>query len=129
MPRASDSARNRLHVCRYCDGAGRHTCTSFTCGRAVREAEREYRKERELYMEEEFSASRDKKYYGKTVMAALQEVLEIEPDSDIESIRRLYSLDEILDAVLVYEGIIGYSGKLVNIVSEIFGINLLELDV
>lgn len=38
-------------------------------------------------------------------------------------------MDEILDAVLVYEGILGYSGKLVRIIEEIFGVDLLKKDV
>lgn len=78
---------------------------------------------------ESFEKSSDEKHYSRTVMEALHEILQVEMDEDINSIRKLYSLDEILDAVLVYEGILGYSGKLVNIVSEIFGVNLLEQDV
>lgn len=68
-------------------------------------------------------------HYGKTVMEALHEVLGIGMDEDKGAIRREHSLDEILDAVLAYEGIVGYSGKLVNVIEEIFGVNLLEVDV
>ena len=80
-------------------------------------------------MMEEFNGSDDEKYYGKTVMEALHEVLHIEMTEDINSIRRSYSLDEILEAVLIYEGIIGYSEKLLHIIEEIFRVDLLELDV
>ncbi len=80
-------------------------------------------------MAEEFEKSKDAEHYGRTIMEALHEVLEVDMDEDILSIRRLYSLDEILDAVLVYEGILGYSEKLINIIEEIFKVNLLELDV
>ena len=80
-------------------------------------------------MKEEFAGRDDENHYSRTIMEALHEVLEIEPDEDIISIRRMYSLDEILDAVLVYEGLCGYSEKLLCIIKDIFGIDLLELDV
>ncbi len=68
-------------------------------------------------------------HYGKTVMEALHEVLGVSQDADKAAIRGEYTLDEILDAVLAHEGIVGYSGKLVNIIDEIFGVNLLKIDV
>lgn len=71
----------------------------------------------------------DGRHYGKTVMEALHGVLGVPEDADRETVRQGYSLDEILDAVLTYEGIIGYSGKLVRIIEEIFGVKLLEMDV
>lgn len=129
MSRISIDAMGKLNVCRFCSGYERHTCTSFTCPGAVRKAEQQYRKEREKYMEEPFYAPVDKGHYGKTVMEALHEVLQVGMGEDIDSIRKKYSLDEILDAVLLYEGIIGYSGKLIGIIEDIFRVNLLELDV
>ena len=80
-------------------------------------------------MMQEFNGSDDKQYYGKTVMEALHEVLQIGMEEDVVSIRKVYSLDEILEAVLEYEGIIGYNEKLLHIIEEIFGVDLLELDV
>lgn len=129
VSKISGMVERKLVVCRYCEGDKRHTCTSFTCGEAVAEAKRQYRNERKRRMEEGFVGSDDKEHYGKTIMEALHEILQVEPGEDINSIRRLYSLDEILDAVLVYEGLIGYSEKLIRIIEEIFKVNLLELDV
>lgn len=79
-------------------------------------------------MTEKFMESPQEGFYSKTVMSALQEVLGVDAGRDIASIRMEYSLDEIFDAVLVYEGILGYSGKLVAIVNDIFNVNLLTLD-
>lgn len=124
----SDNAKRRLAVCRYCKGYGRHTCTLITCDAAIKEAVEAYRKERRHLMSEKMVGSSDREHYGKTIMEALHEVLEVELDEDINSIRRIYGLDEILDAVLVYEGILGYSEKLVQIIKEIFGVDLLEID-
>lgn len=76
-----------------------------------------------------FEKSSDEKHYSQTVMEALHEILQVEMDEDINSIRRLYSLDEILDAVLTYEGIPAYTDKLVHIIDDIFKVSLLELDV
>ena len=78
---------------------------------------------------EEYKGSPDSSRYGGTVMEALHGGLGVSVDADKESIRKEYSLDEILDAVLVYEGILGYSGKLVRIIEEIFGVDLLKKDV
>lgn len=128
MTRISDSVERMLPVCRYCKGDGRHTCTLFTCDAAIKKAVEAYRKERRHLMSEKMVGSSDRQHYEKTIMEALHEVLEVELDEDINSIRRIYGLDEILDAVLVYEGIIGYSEKLVCIIKEIFGVDLLEID-
>lgn len=125
----SRAERRKLNVCRYCSGDERHSCTSFSCIPAVNAAEQEYRRDRKTYMEKEFKGSGDGEHYGVTIMEALHEVLEIGMEEDINSIRRMYGLDEILDAVLVYEGLLGYSEKLLHIIEEIFKVDLLELDV
>lgn len=124
-----DMTDAKLNVCSFCKGYGRHTCTFLTCEDAVEKARKFYRKEREKNRMAAFKDGSDKEHYSKTVMEALHEVLQVDLDEDIDSIRRLYSLDEILDAVLVYEGILGYTDKLVHIITDIFQVNLRELDV
>ncbi len=118
-----------LDACGFCRWREAHSCSLYSCGEAVRKAEEYYRKEMGRIRMERYEGSPDGRYYGNTVMEALHEVLGVCLDADKESIRREYSLDEILDAVLAYEGILGYSGKLVQIIDEIFGVNLLEVDV
>lgn len=78
---------------------------------------------------EEYEGSTDSGRYGKTVMEALHGVLGVRMDADRDAIRQEHSLDEILDAVLTYEGLPGYGGKLVRIIGEIFGVDLLGADV
>lgn len=124
-----DMTAEKLNVCSFCKGYGRHTCTFLTCEDAVEKARKFYRKEREKNRMAAFKDGSDKEHYSKTVMEALHEVLQVDLDEDIDSIRRLYSLDEILDAVLAYEGILGYTDKLVHIIADIFQVNLRELDV
>lgn len=128
MPGASDRVKRMIPVCRYCRGFCRHTCTGITCDNAVRDAVEAYRKEKDYIRMKRYEESSDRKHYGKTVMEALHAVLEVGLDEDINSIRRIYGLDEILDAVLVYEGILGYSEKLIHIIKDIFGVDLLEID-
>ena len=116
-------------VCGFCRGQSAHSCSLHSCREAVGNAEEYYRQERERIRMEEYEGSTGGRYYGKTVMEALHDVLGVRMDADRDAVRQEYSLDEILDAVLTYEGILGYSGKLVRIIEEIFGVNLLEIDV
>lgn len=118
-----------VDVCGLCKWSVAHSCSLHSCGEAARKAEEYYRKERGRIRMEEYKGSPDSSRYGGTVMEALHGVLGVSVDADKESIRKEYSLDEILDAVLVYEGILGYSGKLVRIIEKIFGVDLLKKDV
>ncbi len=116
-------------VCGFCRRRGAHACSLHGCWEAVDLAKEHYRKERGRIRKGAYEGCPDGRHYGKTVMEALHGVLGVPEDADRETVRQGYSLDEILDAVLTYEGIIGYSGKLVRIIEEIFGVKLLEMDV
>lgn len=129
MEKRKTGIDQRAEVCGFCKWQEAHSCSLYSCREAVQKAKRHYRQERGRIRMEEYKGSADGQHYGNTVMEALHEVLGVGLDADKASIRTEYSLDEILDAVLAYEGILGYSGKLVRIIDEIFGVNLLEVDV
>lgn len=69
------------------------------------------------------------KRYSGSLMEALEEILGIEVDTPIKSIQKVYSMNEIFDAILEYEGFIGYGNKIRSYIKEIYGINLDQVEV
>lgn len=70
----------------------------------------------------------DKDYYTRPVMEAVSEVLGMSELANKYAVKKLYTLNEIFDAVLEYEGIIGYGGKIRGWIKEIYGIDLDRVD-
>lgn len=129
MDRRQTRIEHLVNVCGFCRWQGAHSCSLHSCRDAVRDAGEHYKQERGRVRMEEYEGSTDSGRYGKTVMEALHGVLGVRMDADRDAIRQEHSLDEILDAVLTYEGLPGYGGKLVRIIGEIFGVDLLGADV
>lgn len=67
---------------------------------------------------------KDKDYYSKSVMTALSEMLDVGEFGNKSSVKKLYTMGEIFEAVLEYEGIIGYGIKIREWIKEIYGIDL-----
>ena len=66
--------------------------------------------------------------YGNEIMAALKEVLELDGTESRKEIENFYTDEEIFEAVLYYEGIIGYSSKILDIIAEIYNFDVRELN-
>ena len=65
--------------------------------------------------------------YSERVMQNVRENMGLEPDNtsrdkDIESLGR----HEVFDIFLVWEGIIGYTNKIKDAISDIYNVNLID---
>lgn len=68
------------------------------------------------------------KLYASTIMEALRQVRDLEPD-DISEDKDILSMSrsEVLTQVLQWEGLIGYESKIITWIRQIYGIDLDEI--